>query len=58
MLIWRRICFALASLIAQCTFKIINVSQQRCPCICFHEVAIVAIYIQFTTDTFRSLNFQ
>ena len=58
MLIWRHICFALASLIVQCTYKIINVSQQRCPCICFHEVAIVAICIKSTTITLRPLNFQ
>ena len=29
MLIWRHICFSMASLIAQCTFKIVNLSQQR-----------------------------
>ena len=33
MLIWRHICFAMAFLIAQCIFKIVNVSQQRCPCL-------------------------
>ena len=49
MLIWCHICFAMASLIAQCTFKIVNFSQQRCLCICFDKVAIIAIYIQFTT---------
>ena len=58
MLIWRHICFAMASLIAQCTFKIVNVSQQRCPCICFDKVAIITIYIQFTTVTFWSYDFQ
>ena len=30
-LIWRHICFAMASLTAHCTFKIVNVSQQRWP---------------------------
>ena len=52
MLISRHVCFAMASLIAKCTFKIVNVSQQKCPCICFDKVAIIAIYIQFTTATF------
>ena len=51
-LIWRQICPAMASLVLQCNFKIVNVSQQRCPCICFHNVAIIAIYIQFTNVTF------
>ena len=37
-LIWHHICFAMASLIAQCAFKIVNVSRQRCPCICFDKV--------------------
>ena len=31
MLICRHICFAMVSLIAQCTFKIVNVSEQKCP---------------------------
>ena len=57
MLIWRHICFAMTSLIAQCIFKIINVSQQRCPCICFDEVTIIAIYIRFNTVAFWSFNF-
>ena len=58
MLIWRHICFSMASLIAQCTFKIVNVSQQRCSYICFNEVVIIAIYIRFNTAAFWSLNFQ
>ena len=45
----------MASLIGQCTFKIFNVSQQRCPCICFDKVAIIAIYIQFTTVDIQQL---
>ena len=57
MLIWRHICFAMTSLIAQCTFKIANVCQQRWPCICFDKVAIIAICIQFTTVSFWSYNF-
>ena len=57
MLIWRHICFAMGSLIAQCTFKIVNVSQQRCPCICSDKVAIIAIYIRFNTVAFWSFNF-
>ena len=58
MLIWLHVCFAMASLITQCTFKIVNVSQQGCPCTYFDEVAIIGVYIQFTTVTFWSLNFQ
>ena len=58
MLIWRHIYFAMASLIAQCTFKIVDVCQQRFPYICFDEVAIIVIYIWFTTVAFWSLNFQ
>ena len=59
MQIWRHICFAMASLIAlQCAFKIVNVSQQNCPCICFDKVAIIAIYIHFATVTFWSYDFQ
>ena len=55
MLIWHHICLAMASLIVQCTFKIVNVSQQRCPCICFDEVAIIMSYIHFTTVAFYLL---
>ena len=52
MLICGHIYFAMASLIAQCTFKIVNVSQKRCSCIYFDKAAIIAIYIQFTTVIF------
>ena len=58
MSIWRHICFAMASLIAQCTFKMVTISQQSCSCIRFDEVAIITIYIRFTTVAFWSLNFQ
>ena len=37
----------MASLIAQCTFKIVNVSQQRCPGVCFDKVAIIATLSEF-----------
>ena len=57
-LIWHQICSAMASLFPTCTFKIVNVSQQRYPYICFHKVTIITIYIQFSTVTFRSFNFQ
>ena len=57
MLIWRHICFAMASLIAQFTFKIVNVSQQRCPCICFEKVDIITIYIRFTILPFDLIIF-
>ena len=57
MLIWRHICFAMASLIAQFTFKIVNVSQQRFPCICFEKVAIITIYIRFTILPFDLIIF-
>ena len=43
MLMWHHICVAMVSLIAQCSFKIVNVSQQRCPCICFDKFAIIAM---------------
>ena len=38
MLIWCYISFAMVFLIAQCTFKIVNISQQRCPCIFFTKL--------------------
>ena len=53
-LIWRQICSAMASLVPQSTFQINNVSQQRCPCICFDKVTIIAIYIGFVTVTFQT----
>ena len=55
---WRQICFEMASFVLQCTIKIVNVSQQRCSCISFHNVTIIANYIGFTAVTFRSFNFQ
>ena len=48
MLISRHTCFAMASLIAQGTSKIVNVSQQRCSCISFHEVTSITFYMRFT----------
>ena len=58
-LIWRQICFAVASLILQCSFQIANVSQKRCPCTFFwQDYNSHRIYIGFTTVLFRSFNFQ
>ena len=57
-LIWRQICFAVASLILQCSFQIANVSQKRCPCTFFDKITVIVIYIGFTTVLFRSFNFQ
>ena len=58
MLISRHICFAMASLIAQGISKIVNVSQQRCSCISFHEVASIIFYMRFTAVAFWCFNFQ
>ena len=43
MLIWRHICFGMTFFIAQCNFKIVKVSQQRCTCICFQEFFSVTV---------------
>ena len=50
----------MTSLIPRRTFKVVNVSQQSCPCICFYEVTIIAIYIRHISIyivTFRSFSF-
>ena len=57
-LIWYQICSAMISLISQCNVDIVNLFQQRCPCICFHKVTFIVIYIWFATVTFWSFNFQ
>ena len=44
------ICFGMASLIAQCTSKMVNVSQERCPCVCFDEVSTIAIKSNINRD--------
>ena len=51
-LIWRQICFAVASLILQCSFQIANVSQKRCSHVLFFDK--ITTVIVFILDLLRS----
>lgn len=45
-------------MVLQCSFKIVNLSQQKCLCICYYKVTVIALIIQFTTATAGSFNLQ